>query len=249
MRSLILILGFISLPTQVLSAPITFTGTELSTLPGASFPTGGNATVGDDLRFDPTLFGAVLYRLDLSDYVVDTNDIGFSLTFTRLLNDGGDLDQDISIGIYDGQTFFNAVFDGEPSDQARPQHRVDALNATETQLAPVTFLRFGAFTPSPGDSLVQLDVTLRATPSETTLISEVNSAGAISSTVSTVLQANSGLSLLIIGNETNENHLINSLTFTSGISLPTTVPEPGAMGGLALGLGMLGFSFYRRRFI
>lgn len=249
MRSLILSLGFLSFSLPVLSAPITFTGAELANLSGASFPTSGQSIVGDGLRFDPTIFGAVLYRLDLDNFVIDPTDISFSLAFKRLPNDLGEPDQDIFVGIYDGLNVFNTVVDGRPNEQFRLIHRIDGLNVTETQLGSSFFDQAGPVIALPIIPLFELNVTIRATPTNTTLISDVNGSGGISSTVSNLLGTSAGLSLLIIGNEINENHLISSLTFNTGIGLPTTLPEPGPLIGLALGLGVLGFSFYRRRFV
>lgn len=248
MRALILSLGLAFVSSPSLSTPVTFTGAELAGLPGAEFPTGGQSIVGDGLYFDPTLLNAVLYRLPLNDFITDPNNIGISVNMSRLFNDGGNADQDFRFGIYDGQRIFDTFFI-DVATQLQPANRVDVPNASETQNVTNLIHINGPLYSAPIGSIAQLDVTIQAGPTSTTIISEVNQAGAFTSSVPYVLDTAADLSLIFLGNNLGENYLINSLTFTSGVSFPTAVPEPRALAGLALGLGMLGFSFYRRRFV
>jgi len=249
MRFLVLTLGLLSFSTPAPAVPISFTGAELANLSSASFPTGGQRIVGDSLRWDPTILRAVLYRLPLDGFVIDPSNIGISAITTRLRTDQNGLDQDISFGIYDGQNLFNIFFvDSNSSQSVRAQNRIDSLDASERFFVPGSFVESGPLISSPIGSVVQLDTTIQATATGTTLIGEFNQSGATTSTFSPVLNLSGTLSLVILGSNTNENHLLRSLTFTSGVSLPTAVAEPGALGGLALGLATLGFGVFRRRF-
>jgi len=249
MRVFLTILGLCFFSIPALATPVTFTGAELANLPGASFPTGGQSLSGDGLRLDLTVQNAVLYRLDLSNFIVDPSNISITVQAVRLLDDSGfDANQDVFIGLYDGQNFFNTQFFDVPNPQRiGPQNRVDLLNASETQFIPGSFTQQGSTTSSPIGSVARLDVTIRATPTSTTIIGDINQTGGVTSSPSTLLNTNSTLSLIIAGNTLGGNHLINSLTFNSGVSGPTAVVEPGAVGGMALGLLALGLGLYRRR--
>lgn len=245
MRILLLSFGLIFLSSKALSAPITFTGAELAALPGGSFPTGTQSIIGDSLRFNPTASDVVLYRLDLNSFALDPNNINISVNVDRLLDDAGSADQDIRIGIYDGQNFFNTTFIDLSSPQSiRPENQVDTVNASVTQLTSNLLRDIGPFIPSAIGSVAQLDVTIRATPTSTTIIGEVNQGGGFATTTSRVLDVNANLSLLIVNQTFRENHIINSLSLSSG---PTAVVEPASLG--ITGLGLLGFGLFRRRLL
>lgn len=248
MKTVLLLLGLISLSTSALAAPITFTGAELATLNGASLPTGQERIIGNSLRFDPVPGFSVLYRLSLDGFTVDPNGVGVSVDLTRLLRDDGIADQDIYIGLYDGQNFLNTFFVDTTNTDYAAQNRLDTLAIDETTIALGSILGTGAFTSSPIGSVAQLDVFIRALPSGTEIIGNVNQAASVSSTTATRLDFDRGLSLIIAAdNEPGEVYQIDALTFTSGVSFPTAVPEPGALGGMAFGLLALGLGRYRRR--
>lgn len=246
MKQIALIFAFLSVSTPATAMPISFTGAELASLPGASFPTGGQSVVGDGLRFDPTLTSAALYRLSLNQLDVDPSNIGISVNVDRLLRDDGIVDQDFFVGIYDGQNYFNAFFQDTVSQVIEAQSRIDRLNASEDQGVSNSFLGSGPFISSPVGSVAQLNVVVQATAVSTTIAHSVNQSGASAFSAPTALNVNGDLSLVILGDQLGENYFINSLTFTNGVSVPTAVPEPGALLGLALGLLMLGVGLYRR---
>jgi len=227
------------------AAPLSFTGAELTTLTGASFPTGGQTIIGDSLRFDPTILRPILYRLDLSDFNVDPSEIAISVQVTRLLSDGGALDNDFHIGIYDGQTYFHSIFlDIIPPNLAR-RHFASSLIDGGTSFESSMLPGQSAEIVAPAGEFAQYDVTIRATPTFTEILSDANQSGSFSNQTSTLLDNNAGLSLVFAGQNIAENYLVNSLTFTRGVSLPTAVPEPSALAGL--GLGFLGFAGLMRR--
>lgn len=247
MKPLALILGLLTLSTPTFATPITFTGAELANLPGASFPTGGQSIVGDDLRIDPTAENAVLYRLDLSQFIVDPTNISISVNSTRLLRDDNFEDQELRIGLYDGQTFFHTTFVDFTDQTVEPRIGYSAISNDETLLGRVFIVGSGSNVPSPINSIARLSVTIQAGPTATVVEGEVNGAGGFASEIPTVLDINNGLSLILAGNELGENYLLTSLTFTSDVSLPASVPEPNMLGGLALALTTLGFGLHRRR--
>lgn len=229
---------------------ISFTGAELVGLPGASLPSGGGTVIGDDLRFDlPRSFG-VLYRLELADFISDPNEIGISVNYTRLLNDANGIDQDLFIGIYDGQTIFSvASGDGATTDISVV---TTLANLASSGLAAtnVSLLEGGVITPAPIGSVAQLDILIRANPTSTDIIGEVNSSGPTATQVSNIFNVNGNLSLLIFGDDDlGENYLINSLTLTNGAAAPADIPEPGTLAGLGLGILSIAGLIRRRKTI
>ena len=90
---------------------------------------------------------------------------------------------------------------------------------------------------------------MQATATNTTITVKIND-GAVSftGTTSTLFDPSNGrLNLTLISSNFNENYLINSVTFTRGLSPATAVAEPEAFAGLGLGLTTLSLSLYRRR--
>lgn|GEM_PF-355664 len=245
MKRLLLTLGLITLSTPALATPVSYTGIELAALSGANFPNGGQSFVGDGLRVDPAFDNAVLFRLDLDDFVVDPSDIGISINLQRLLNDNSFTDQDIRIGIFNGTDFFHTFFFDNNVAQFRPVNSVASLNGGETGLGTTSGIDTGPIVAAPFGAVAQLEVTIQATGSSTTIISEINQTGAFSSLSTDQLGIGGGLSLILIGNNSAENYLIDRVTFTSGVSVPTSVPEPGGLGLAFMGLTALGL--YRRR--
>lgn len=255
MKYFVLILSLFSVPTSAFAVPITFTGAELAALPGASFPTGGQSIVGNSLRIDIRRITGILFRLDLNQFVVDSSNIGISVNTTRLRRDDGRQDQDIYIGIHDGQHFFSTFFVDNITPDIVVQNRVHAFSRSALTLSNIRFADIGPRTVFDVDTRPQLNLTVRATPSATLITSQVNQGQSFTSTSPVGLNRNAGLSLLFAGDQSGENYLINSLTFTSGVSFPAppappaAVPEPSALGGLALGMMALGFGLYRRKWI
>lgn len=230
------------------AAPITFTGAELATLPNSSFPTAGQTILGDDLRFDPTINQAILYQLDLSDFIVDPSEISVSVNFTRLLGDLGLINQAFRIGLYDGQNYFHSVFfDLSSSNALQARHRIDLLSSDGRSRLPNISLETGPSISAPVDSLVQLDFTIRATPTLTEISGAINQSADFSSQTPLLLNTNNNLSLLLAGTNNGENYLINSLTFTNGLNIPVEVPEPGHLLGLSFVLMALSLYLHRRQ--
>lgn len=258
MKIVLLVLGLITVSTPALTAPITFTGAELAALPGASFPTGGQTIDGDILEFNPTVHRAVLYRLDLSGFIVDPSQIGISVITQRLLSDSNSLDQDIRIGIFDGQNYISAFFGDIDQSSYVNGNQLIQLSPDETVLSALTNLgTLGPRIPVSIGDFIRLDATIRILQNGTEITSAVNQSLGETDLSPVQLNINGPLSLIIAGDNVNENNRITSLTFTSGVSLaappppppppppPATVVEPGALGGMMLGLTAIGF--YRRR--
>lgn len=250
MRYLLLALSLVTLSTQALATPVTLTGAQLANLPNVQFPNGGQSISGSGLRFDITRNNGVIYRLPLNDFITDAGNISFSLAYERLLRDDGGLDQDFFIGIYDDENFFNSAAVDTSLQQVEIQNRVSGLSAAEDILVGSSVIDLGPQIAAPIGTVAQLDVSIQATPTGTTLSVSLNQSGAFITPTTTFLDP-SGLSLIIVGNSLGENFIFNSLTFTNGVNIPASptaaISEPAAFGGLALGLMTLGAQQRRRQ--
>lgn len=244
MRYFLIVFAVLALIPSARAVPITFTGAELASLPGASFPTGGQMVIGDDLRIDATEGFTALYRLDLDEFIIDRSDFGFSLEFTRLNSDSGLNEQEFFIGFFDGRFLYSASFFGRDTGQTTAQNIILRLNEDGTELLGPGFA--GASSPTATSSIgdiLQLDFRLQATLDDTIISHAFDGSDFFPNSTLEPLLPGSDLSLVIFNfNNTEQNFLFNSLTFTNGVS---AVPEPGALGGL--GLGMLALTGFMRR--
>lgn len=245
MKRLLLILSFTTFISPAISAPITFTGAELASLPGASFPTGGQIINGDSLVFtDPGVETGVLYRLDLSPFTLATQRIDFTLNVTRLNDDFGRVGQDWRIGLFDGQNFFHVFFSENDFGEFTTFFRANTLSPDETALeGGATFGSFGRI--SGISATTRLRVVIGAGPTATSVFASVFGTTLRGGSTNITTNQTNDLSLLIVGNEISQNYQIDSLTFNEGVSLPTDIPEPSTFGATLMGLTVLGL--YRRR--
>lgn len=250
MKRLALILGLATFSTPALAAPISFTGAELANLPGITFPTGTQTIIGDSLRIDATLGNSVIASLPLSQFNVDVRDFEVQINVTRLLNDASNADQDYEIYLSDGLNLFGGHF-VDIGDIIQARIRRDELNSDRQIVMFKDLLAEASNVPVSINSSYLATIGVQSTATSTTITTEVNN-GASSITASTPIlfnASNGGPSLALFSNSPSENYQINTVTFTRGVSVPTAVAEPGALGGLALGLATLGFGVFRRRFV
>lgn len=247
MKYLILAISLFTISTQTSATPVTFTGAELADLPGATFPTGIQTIIGDDLRIDNTIGAGIIYRLPLDQFDINPENLSLSINYTRLLSDSGSNLQRLRLGVYDGQTLFNVFAFNPGGDTIRGQITEGFLSPDERNLLATDRFQLGPETPSPIGSIAQLNVLIQASPITTIITGDLNQSGAFSDAVNNILDRNNGLDLIISGDFVGENYLINSLTITSDASGPFAVPESGTLGGLAFGLTSLSLGLYRRR--
>jgi len=247
MRSLFFVLSLIIFNATASAAPISFTGAELLSATGISFPTGTRTVVGDSLQIESTALNSVVARLPLDQFVIDLSDFEVQLNITRTLDIFGAEDSDPSISITDGVNVIQAGFGDGSGLNFFSAVRTGVLTSDETAFVSRTGLDLSDPTPIAVGSAYTGRFRINATATATFLSADLNGGNAPSSaTTPTVFDpSNGGLSLLLAGNHVGETYLINSLTFTRGVSLATAVPEPNALAGL--GVGLLGFSLYRRR--
>lgn len=250
MKHLTLILGLATLSTPALAAPISFTGAEFAALPGLTFPTGTQTIIADSLRIDATSGLGFLASLPLGQFNVDVEDFEVQIDITRLLRDDGVIDQAPFIYLSDGLNLFGGIFFDASSSATRTQARRDEIRSEGLPLIGREGFDQSAGTPVAINSNYLATIGVQATATNTTITTDINN-GAVSSTgITTAIldSRNGGLSLTFAANSSSENYIINSVTFTRGVSTPTAVAEPGALGGMLLGLATLGFGLYRRRF-
>lgn len=247
MKSLALASGLLFFSSAVSATPISFTGAELAALPSISFPTGTQTIFGDSLRIDASTRNSAIVRLPFDLFDVDVSDFEVQINFTRLRRDDGLDDHDPTVFLSDGFNLFGAGFGDSSNNGVNASPRVHSISPDQKSLnfdAPLT--RSADIVVPLGSSFLAT-IRIQSTGISTTITSGFNN-GSISATgVSPTLfdPNNGGPSLIIGSNDVNENYQINSLSFTRGVSLPTAVPEPNALAGL--GIGLLGFSLYRRR--
>lgn len=245
MKYLVLALTLATISSQTSATPVTFTGAELANLPGVTFPSGTQSIIGNGLRLENLTGDGVIYRLPLDGFSIDPTNIGLSISYEQSLRTDGIADQDLFLGIYDGAHYFSSVAIDFFPEMLELQNRVSILSVAEDRLATRTFREIGPHLTFNTGTTAQFDVSIQATPSGTLISGAFNGSGPFVSSTPTLFDSGGNLSLLIAGNSPGENFLINSLTFTSGLSGPTAISEPSMFGGLALGLMTLGL--YRRR--
>lgn len=251
MRSLVLISAILASTASASATPISFTGAELAGFQGITFPTGTPTVIGNSLRIDATATNSVLASIPLSQFTVDPSDFEIQLNLTRLLADSGFRDQDFNVYLSDGLNLFGSIFQdvtnpaiiaGNRRDRLSPDGRTIIFEDAGPGISP--------FAPvEPGESFLA-SFSLRQVGGNTEITSTVDGFSAATGSFAGLFDlSNGGPSLVFAGNSNNENYLINSVTFTRGLSpgAPTAVSEPGAIAGLGLGLTTLALSLYRRR--
>jgi len=253
MKHLILAAAMTALSAPALASPISFKGAELVSLPNIVFPTGNQTIVGDSLLLNVVGEFSALASLSLDSFNVDVRDFEVQIDVTKLRRDDNVLDQDLRIYLSDGVNVFGGVFvDGSPDNAGttRVDARRDELLGDGQSFRFIESVGFSTLAPAAFDNNYLATVRIQAAATQTSITGDINN-GAVRITGSTTTlfdPNNGGLSLVIGGSEFGENYLINSVTFTRGVSAPTAVSEPGTLGGLALGLATLGLGLYRRRF-
>lgn len=249
MKHLALGISLATFSTPALATPISFTGAEFASLPGISFPSGTRSIIGDSLRIDGNRNFHATVVLPLTQFDVDPGNFELQLNVTRLLNDSNFEDQDLHVYLSDGRNLFGGTF-ADFSTSVFVRIRQDELNRNDQSFIDGELLGVSQFTPVAVGSDYLATLSVRATATETTITGNINNGAVNFTRTSTVLFNSNGVGLaLVLGSSNlNQNYLINSVTFSEGVGAPTAVSEPGAFGGLALGLTTLGFGLYRRRF-
>lgn len=250
MKYLALALSLATFSTPALAAPITYTGAEFANLPGIAFPTGVRTIIGDSLRIEATDNNSAIAILALDQFDVDVGDFEVDVNITRIIADDGRLDQNLFIHLSDGRNLFGGVFvDNIPSVSA--QIRRDELSSDGQSLMIREELGSSPSILVDINNSYLATIKVQATNTNTTVRGYINngiSATNIGVTSTLFDSRNGGPSLVLSSNDFNHNYLINSVTFTRGVNASSAVTEPGALGGLALGLATLSFGLYRRRF-
>jgi len=249
-KHLALILGLATFSTPALAMPISFTGAEFAALPGITFPSGTQTIVGDSLRLDATNTNSSIASLPLDQFNVDVSDFEVQINITRLLRDDGTEDHDPVIFLSDGRNLFGGIFADLSASTVFAQARRSELNSDGRSLVFIETLSNSSGAPVAFNDSYLATIGVQATPTNTIISVGINNGiASITDTTSTLFDLNNGgPSLVLFSNSFSENYLINSVTFTRGVSTPAAVAEPGALGGLALGLATLGFGMFRRRF-
>jgi len=189
--------------------------------------------------------------LPLGQFNVDTSNFEAQISVTSLPDDGGVSIQSLLIYLSDGLNLFGGFFSARPNNTAFTDVRRDELSNDGQSLILREFLGRSSNAPVTANSSYLITIGVQTTATNTTITGDINNgAAALTPTTPTLFDpSNGGLSLVVFSNIPNQNYLINSVTFTRGVSAPTAVVEPKALGGLMLGLATLGFGLYRRRFI
>lgn len=251
MKTTLLALGFISLSAPALANPISFSGAEIAALPNVSFPTSSSSIDGSSLLLgaEADRANSVLINISLDEFIVDLNNLELRLDLVRLLRDDGAADQNLFVYISDGSNLLGGVFP-DNSTSVRFEARPGILNTGGENFSVGPILGASSFLPVSVGSAFSATLSLQAQAGNTVISGRIDTGSATdSATQSTtaLLNQGNGLSLILGHNTLGENFQINALTFTNGVSFPTTIPEPGAMGGLGLALFALGTGLHRRR--
>lgn len=229
------------------AAPITFTGAELANLPAVSFPSGNQTIIGDSLFLEPgTAFRPIYLALPLDGFNVDRSNIGVSIEITRLADRNGGEDFNFRFGITDGTFgFTNLFFNPATPGSLRPRAEIVRIDTDFTFFPTVTSLGSGAEGAAAVGSTSKLNYTFRATPTTSFVDTSLDQGPVHTGGTSQLLQAGAPLTLIIGGGLLDVDYLINSLTFTNGVTTAVSEPEPGQL--LLLSFSLLGLSLHLHR--
>jgi len=249
MKHLALALGLITFSAPTIAAPITLTGAEFASLSGITFPTGTQTIVGDSLRIDVMDTLSVVASLALDQFNVDVSDFEVQIDITRLIRDDGVVDFDPLIYLSDGLNLFGGQFLDFVDDAIGVATRQDELSSDGQSLIRIRSFNLSPTIPVAVNNSFLAIIGVQATSIQTNITGSINNEVANSAgTTSTLFNfSNGGPSLVIVSSDFNENYLINSVTFSRGVSV-AAIPEPGTLGPMTLGLVILGLASYRRRF-
>jgi len=233
--------------TPAAAAPISFTGSELLNLTGIRFPSSITSLAGDSLRLNNTRRFGIIAELPLDQFLIDPSQFEVQVDITKLRRDDGLSDQELYIYLSDGFNLFGGVFgdfmnnvDRIAYQPIRAEISNDGLSFIFREvLAPSDFIPAVA-----GDDFFS---TLRVqSTSNGTIVSGDINAGATQTSgfyLPFLDPSNRGFSLVLGGDAVGENIQINSLTFSSGVS----VSEPSPLAGLSIAMVLLAGMLYRRR--
>jgi len=253
MKPLILIMSLLGLLNPAFAAPITFSGADLLNLPGATFPFGGRVVSGNGLLInndpDAIVIGETLAILPLTQFNVDVSDFTIQLDITRLPDGRGQNNQDLLVVLSDGLNLFGGIFFDNGIDQAVYRTGQPVFLSGTTIIGFDAAPGQSAGVPTAVGSRYLAGLNFQVTENSTQVIGDINNGTASAAFNSPISldPANGGLALHLISFATDGNFQFNTLSFPRGVSLPTPAPEPGTLGGLALGLTSLSLGLYRRR--
>lgn len=249
MKCLIVLLSVMMFSTPTLATPVTFTGAELLSFSGVTFPTGTQTVVGDSLRIHATSAFSVVAALSLDQFDVDVSDFEVAIDITRLSRDDGAVDQNPRIFLSDGRNLFGAIFFDTFSTDLVVETRTEELDSDGQSLIFRDFLGQSPATTVPEGASYLATIGVQATALNTSITADIDGGvtGVGGSTPVLFDAGNGGPSLIFGASNFNENYLVNSITFTRGVAIRTAVPEPNSIAGLGLGFLGLGTTLHRRR--
>lgn len=250
MKRLALVFSLAMSAAPVHAVPISFSGAELAALPGISFPRSNQTIMGDSLFLQAFFNGDITFNLPLDQFDVDASDFEVQIDMTRTLNRDGVSDFHPAIHLGDGLNLFGGFFSEGTTATLRTNARVaelrsDGLSLGHRELFPAS-PEVTVFLGSSFIATLRVQSTATGTHITTNIDNGVVSAAGVTSTVFD--PSNGGPSLVLAPGGSRQNYLINSVTFTRGVRVATAVPEPGALGGVLLGLAAMGVGLYRREF-
>lgn len=233
--------------TPAAAAPISFTGSELLNLTGIRFPNATPTLVGDSIRLNNIRASGILAVLPLDQFRVDPSQFEVQINVRKLLRDDGVSDQDFNVYLSDGRNLFGGVFGDIFSTTNIIAHHPTRAEISSNGLSFVfrEILDPSNFISAVAGENFRVTLSVQSTSGGTTVNGDINegAAQASGSYIPFLDPANGGFSLVLGADALGENVQINSLTFTSGVS----VPEPSALAGLSGGMMLLFGMLYRRR--
>jgi|GEM_PF-1946336 len=236
---LVVFVALLFMDARAIAGPVTFTGAQLLTTPGVSFPGEAPTTQGNSLRFAFPTNDSILFSIDLRQFVDNPAHLVFSGNLTRVTND-----HDPRFYLTDGLNavgvnIADASLDGLP-DRGVITASFGELNNNLVSFDGAPGLADG-FEYITG-SVFSFTATIHAQKLETLISASI---AGVSGTraIGTVLELSRPLSLIFVAATVNasrnEIYQINALTLDS---IPVPVPEPGTMGIFLLVLsGLIAF--------
>lgn len=247
MKPMILAFALTAITMPVAAAPISFTGSELLNFTDIRFPSSTPSLAGDSLRLNNTRGTGILAVLPLDQFRVDPSQFEVQVNVTKLLRDDGVSDQDFNLYLSDGFNLFGGVFGDIFSTT-----NIIAHHPTRAEISNdgFSFILREILDPSDFISTIAGEnflatLNIQSTSGGTNVDGDINE-GAVQASGSYLPfldPQNGGFSLVFGADAIGENVQINSVTFTSGVS----VPEPSALAGMTIGIISLFGALYRRR--